>query len=83
MSRRPRNYLLSGICEYLPSYYCWISERISGGKGDGMGIGTKRKGRRDKTGAEEKKNKRFLKISNEAQISLFNESALKLSFSKF
>lgn len=48
-----------------------------------MGIGTKRKGRRDKTGAEEKKNKRFFKISNEAQISLFNESALKLSFSKF
>lgn len=39
-----------------------------------MGIGTRGKGRREKTGAEEKKKKeRFFKISNEAQISLFNE----------
>lgn len=74
MSWRPRNYLLSGICEYFPSYYCWISEKISGDKEDGMGIGTRGKGRREKTGAEEKKKKeRFFKISNEAQISLFNE----------
>ena len=38
-----------------------------------MGIGTRGKGRREKTGAEEKKNKRFFKISNETQTSLFNE----------
>ena len=49
----------------------------------GWRLGPGVRGKREKTGAEKKKKERFLKISNEAQISLFNELALKLSFSNF
>ena len=74
---------LEDVSIFLPTTAEFLKKYL-GIRRMGWGLGPGVRGKREKTGAEEKKKKeRFLKISNEAQISLFNELALKLSFSNF